>query len=556
MEAIEYIGIERVWRIKKNTGHTLTQLLLQSREILQDNNNLNDLMEKSMTIYGMKQALDITIEAIKNNKKIGIIGDYDVDGSSSISIMIIFFRLLKKEIVFRIPNRFTDGYGPSKFLINEMSKNEVNLLFIADCGSTSKSEIKYAREKGIDVIVIDHHFLKEDDMPMANAIINPQVNQHEMTYLCSAGLTFVFLCHLKKKINSILLDKDKWNEMCEIAALGTVCDMVPLIGLNRYIVKKGIVVSNKPNSLMRNYLPKDNKYYDEVSEGYMGFYIGPKINSAGRFGYTELAVYSFIYDNPAEYVQKMDILNNARKKIEKIVLNKSLHAIKQNSNNVLQNDSLIIITEDAENGFFSPVLGIVAGKLKDREKKSVFLISWIGNTGKGSARSFDQLNIGNAMALAKQKNIILEGGGHKNAGGFTISKEKLTEFFEHLNKCTEKYLVSNQETIDSVLSLNALNKNIIKILKAIGPFGQRNHSPIFLFPQVKIKRYYLSDSGVIICTINDYSGKKTISAICMANENFLLFLEHNRDKYINIIANIQESGKDISLRILDFLKKT
>jgi single-stranded-DNA-specific exonuclease len=554
-----FVGAEKKkWILYKSTGDDLIKSLKQQRNIIEETSTFDEAVKESMTIFGMEKAIRLTVDSIKNNLKIGLIGDYDVDGTTSVAIFTLFFKSIGIETFFIIPNRFSDGYGPSREIFTGMKKNNIDIVFIMDCGSTSIKEIAFANEIGIKTIVIDHHFVEEKDLPLVSAIINPQVNKHPFSILCSAGLSFIFLWNLRihlVKEGIINLNKREMIKYIDLVSLGTVCDVVPLVGINRLIVKIGLTVANMEGSILRrfaDYLHKDGKI--KIEEGFYGFQMGPRINSLGRFGCGEIAVYSMI--NPEISLQcicYMDLLNLKRRSIEASIT-KLVETNILSQKNLYETNDFIVTWGDSNDFFFSPVLGIIAGKIKSAKSKSVFIISWMGDKGKGSARSVNSLHIGNAMRDAKNQKIVIDGGGHLNAGGFTLKKDQLERFCKVLEENVSHNIICEKDVIDGILSLSCVNKELVDSLKNIGPFGQHNPLPVFLFTNIRIIRYSITDGGIYFCTMaNLVDNRVCVKGQCMISIKNIIFTEGILNRSVNIVANVVEYNKIVRCNILDIV---
>ena len=252
---------------------------------------IKNILPNPLTLKGMNDAVDRTIKAIKENKKIGIFGDYDVDGATSTAVLGNYFKELNQKIDIYIPDRKSEGYGPSKIGFEKLISNGVNLIFTVDCGTLSFETIEFSQNQNIDVLVLDHH-QSELKLPKAYSIVNPNRydDKSNLNYLCAAGVCFMFLIALNKKLREIewfqinKLKEPNLLEYLDLVCLGTVCDLVPLVGLNRAIVKQGLQVMNKKNNLGLKMLKNICGIEAHITTYDLGYKLGPRINAGGRVG--------------------------------------------------------------------------------------------------------------------------------------------------------------------------------------------------------------------------------------------------------------------------------
>ena len=407
----------------------------------------------------MSKAVSRISDAILNNEKIGIFGDYDVDGASATALIGNYLKKLGKVFEIYIPDRTSEGYGPSIKSFKKLIDKNVKLILTVDCGTMSFEAINYANKKKIDVIVLDHH-QSEIDLPNAHSIINPNQlgDSSSLNYLCAAGVCFMTLVSLNSSLR-----KSKWfiqNEINEpnlldsldVVSLGTICDVVPLIGLNRAIVKQGLIILNQKKNLGLKTLIDICKIEKKASTYHLGYVLGPRINAGGRVGKCSHGANLLLNKDPKEsfkIASELDSFNNERKKIERELLNKVLNTVGKN----LSDPILILSGKNWHEG----IIGIIASRLKDKFNKPTIIISLNDKVGKASARSISGFDIGSSILAAVQNNILLKGGGHKMAGGFSIEETKINIFKEFIFKRFEKQInkLSNENNIylDAIISL-------------------------------------------------------------------------------------------------------
>ena len=527
----------------------LTSRLLANRNINQKNveNFLNpkikNFLPNPYNFKDMGKGLETISRHIKNKNKICIFGDYDVDGATSSGIMSKYLEQLNIDHFVFIPDRQKDGYGPSvKTFTNIINKN-VNLIIALDCGTTSFEAIEYARSKNIDVVVIDHH-KSQETFPAANAIINP--NRIDETgdyyYLCAAGVLFIFLVGLNKILredyyfNKAKVQEPNLLDLLDLVMMGTVCDVVPLMDLNRAFVYQGLKVASKRHNLGLKTLVDYSKIKKKLSTYEVGYVLGPKINAGGRIGRAELG-YNLLTTNNAETAylisSELESLNLKRKDIEKKIVEEAISISEKN------NDEPIVFL--SKNDWHEGLIGIVASRLKDHFNKPSFIISQKGEDCKGSARSIFGFDVGMAITKCKQLNIITKGGGHPMAGGFSLKSDKLGIFKTELIKMFLK-LKKNKDNniieIDSYLESSAINDELIEKLNHLEPYGSGNREPIFGFEKFKVSKVIETNNNHVKVVLN--KGNFYIDAISFNSKNkdlgnYLM----NFKKEFNLVAKVK-----------------
>ena len=527
----------------------LTSRLLANRNIHQKNieNFLNpkikNFLPNPYNFKDMGKGLETISRHIKNKNKICIFGDYDVDGATSSGIMSKYLEQLNIDHFVFIPDRQKDGYGPSvKTFTNIINKN-VNLIIALDCGTTSFEAIEYARSKNIDVVVIDHH-KSQETFPAANAIINP--NRIDETgdyyYLCAAGVLFVFLVGLNKILrenyyfNKAKVQEPNLLDLLDLVMMGTVCDVVPLMDLNRAFVYQGLKVASKRHNLGLKTLVDYSKIKKKLSTYEVGYVLGPKINAGGRIGKSELG-YNLLTTNNAETAylisSELESLNLKRKDIEKKIVEEAISITEKN------NDEPIVFL--SKNDWHEGLIGIVASRLKDHFNKPSFIISQKGEDCKGSARSIFGFDVGMAITKCKQLDIITKGGGHPMAGGFSLKSDKLEIFKNELIKLFLK-LKQNRDNniieIDSYLESSAINDALIEKLNHLEPYGSGNREPMFGFEKFKVSKVIETNNNHVKVVLN--KGNFYIDAISFNSKNkdlgnYLM----NFKKEFNLVAKVK-----------------
>ena len=442
----------------------------------------NDLVLNNVFVNNddFKQSIDLVINSINNKENICILGDYDVDGSAATSLFIRYLKGINHPFFFYIPDREKDGYGASKKLFKKLLIKKPNLIIMVDCGSTSNEAIDFLNENKIKSLIIDHHEINKP-YPRASAIINPKKNNGylEYDYLCATALTYFFLDLLSKKIKSKVLIRD----YLIYVLLATVCDVMPLRKLNRLISIVALKEFKINENCAFNELFNLNNKKNKLNINDLGYLIGPILNAGGRLGKSIFAT-ELLSTNDLNIVNERSVelikLNNKRKDIENSILNDvDFDKIKKEENNII-----IYYDPNINEG----LIGIIAARLKDYFNKPSIVITASGNILKGSARSVYNYNIGRAIKNSLDENIILGGGGHNMAAGFTLKKENLKIFKDFISMNYLKMNISTDQifTYDSEISSIAFNKSFFDDIKKIEPFGTDNPAPTFLFKDLKI----------------------------------------------------------------------
>ncbi|MGL5712450.1 MAG: single-stranded-DNA-specific exonuclease RecJ, partial [Paraclostridium sp.] len=433
----------------------------------------------------MDKAVKRIKEAISNNEKIWIYGDYDVDGVSSTSILCIYFNSINCPVNYYIPNRLEEGYGINEDAIKLINEQGCNLIISVDCGITSVKEVALANSLGIDVIVTDHHEC-QDEIPRAYAVINPK--QEDCNYpfdmLCGCGVAFKIIQALTPEEEF----KYSMNKYLEIVTLATICDIVPLVDENRIIVKNGLRLMKEGYNIgLRELTKVCGIETEKIGSSHIGFSIGPRINAAGRLGYSYLGVELFTTNSKEEAIEIANLLeekNNERQMIESKMYQEAEAII--NSNERYNNDKVLII---ANEGWQHGVIGIVASKLTEKYYKPTILLTIEDGEATGSARSIKGFSIFDA--LMKCSDILGRFGGHDQAAGLSLDSNNIEELRNRVNtfaddNLTEEDLIENV-AVEFELEEDAINFNLIEELHALEPFGMSNPSPRFIIRNLEIK---------------------------------------------------------------------
>ena len=453
---------------------------------------IKNILPNPYILKDMDIAIERTEKAIISKEKIGIFGDYDVDGATSTAVLGKFFELLKIPFEIYIPDRKNEGFGPNKKGFSEFIDKGVKLIFTVDCGTLSYEPMDFAKEKKVDVIILDHH-QSETKLPSAHSIVNPNRfdDKSELNYLCAAGVCFMFLIALNKRLRDqcwFLTSSIKEPELMNIldlVSLGTVCDVVPLIGLNRAIVSQGLKIIKRKNNLGLKTLIEVCNIENNITAHDLGYVLGPRINAGGRVGKSTHGANLLLNQNSKKTFQlavDLNTYNKERQILESELLNKILNTEYKNSS-----DPVIIL--HGEN-WHEGIIGIIAARVKEKFNKPTIVISVDGEIGKGSGRSIHGFDLGSTIIGAVQDGLLKKGGGHKMAAGFTIRMEKLAEFKEFVFKKFSSINVNLEEKnnyyFDSEIAPSAVNIEFFEKINLLSPFGSGNPEPRFVIKDVKL----------------------------------------------------------------------
>ena len=508
----------------------------------------NYFINKRDFISGSK----IIENSIKNNEKICIFGDYDVDGSCATTLLIKFLKSINHPYFYYIPDREKDGYGPSPKVLSKLIDNKLKLVIMVDCGSNSKESIDYLNSKKIKTLIIDHHQIFKP-FPLAHEIINPNKNieYNNFNYLCATTLTYFLIDTIlqRKKISA----KFNLKSYLILVLLATVCDVMPLRGLNRIIainVLNNISIYQYSNfKYFINNLIKNKK----INIDDLGFLIGPILNSGGRLGYSDYATRLLSSDTEREVLKisnKLVSLNEKRKEIEMKILNKINFKEIQNK----FNEVVFVYNPTFKDG----LIGIIASRLKENFNRPSFVMTSSNSLIKGSVRSILNFDVGKVLRKALDQNLIINGGGHQMAGGFKINKNKLNDFKSFLDsEFIKKRKNKNLFIFESKLSISAVNNSLISDINNLEPFGTDNPDPIFLFENLKIKNIRVIKNKHVFNLFISRTGKSVpaISFNSLHNDigNCLL----NYKKEVNVVGylkyNFWNNKKILQLVVLDLI---
>ena len=516
------------------------------------NPSLKNALPDPAHLKDMDKAVQRLKEAILKQEKTAVFGDYDVDGATSSALLKRYFQALGIDITIYIPDRMTEGYGPNIKALEHLQKQGNTLVITVDCGTTSFEPVAKAKERGLDVIVIDHH-IGEPSLPEAIAIVNPnRLDQQESPCKdCAAvGVVFMTLIALQKSLREegYFNYKKEPNLLgfLDLVATGTVCDVVALKGVNRAFVKQGLkVFANRQNTGLRALA--DASGIDTYPSSYhLGFLIGPRINAGGRVGSSALGAELLSIDDPyrcQEIATQLSTYNEERKAIEANVLEEAKKHV-ESLENLKDLPALIIAGRHWHPG----VIGIVAGRLKDHYSKPTFVISLDEKgIGKGSARSISGLDIGSLIQAAKQDGILEAGGGHAMAGGLTISENQLKHFETFCKTRIQRSIekegldLTPSLKIDVRLAPGGATIDLLEQFEKLSPYGQGNPNPRFLFEELSVVKADIVGENHVRCIFTDFSKSGQLSGISFRSVGTPLgdLLLNARGKWLSAVGTLK-----------------
>ncbi len=529
--------------------------------------SIRHLMPDPFTLTGLEKGAERLARAIRGRERIAIFGDYDVDGAASCALMVRFLRHFGLDPVIYIPDRIFEGYGPNPAAIDQLITNGAQLIVTVDCGSTSHESLDVARARNIDVVVIDHHQVNSD-LPVCYALINPN-REDDLSgqgHLCAAGVVYLVLVGILRLLRA---DGDArvasldLLSLLDLVALATVCDVVPLKGLNRAYVVKGLIAARHMGNVGLAALFRKAGLSGPVSPYHFGFLIGPRINAGGRIGDAALGARLLTLEDGAQadrIAGELDDLNKARQAIEMAMLAEAeAEALAEFGDG--QGVSVILTAKEQ---WHPGIVGLLASRLKDRFRRPAFAIAFDGNgKGSGSGRSIAGFDLGKMVRAAVDAGILVKGGGHAMAAGLTVERAnlgRLRSFFEEQAGKTVPDLVSGEVLkIDGAVSAPGVTLDLIDQLESAGPYGTGHPQPIFAVPSHRIRDSRQIGTNHVKVTLESMDGKRLEAIAFRALETPLgdLLLQ-NRGQQVHVAGTLGadhwQGTRRIQMRIMDAAK--
>ena len=455
---------------------------------------LRDLLPDPSRFKDMDAAAERVANAVQRDEKIAIFGDYDVDGATSAALLSRFVRAVGAPPVrLYVPDRGAEGYGPNAPALLRLKAEGAGLVITVDCGVTAFAPLQAARAAGLDVVVVDHH-VAEPHLPEATAIINPNRLDESAGHgqMAAIGVAFLLAVAVNRKLR-----QDGWYsaarpepdllQWLDLVALGTVCDVVPLTGVNRALVAQGLKVLAQRRNLGIRALADSAGINERAGAYHCGFLLGPRINAGGRVGRSDLGARLLSTEDAAEAMQlarELEALNAERREIEARVLDE---ACRQADQQATHRPHLIFVVGE---GWHPGVIGIVAGRLKERYERPVCVVALDSGIGKGSGRSISGFHLGNAVIAARESGIVAKGGGHAMAAGFEVAAARIDELRAFINARIDHHFDGMPPRavldLDGALQPRGAAPDFAAMLERLAPFGSGNAEPRFAFSNVRI----------------------------------------------------------------------
>ncbi|MBI1211234.1 MAG: single-stranded-DNA-specific exonuclease RecJ [Alphaproteobacteria bacterium] len=476
-----------------------------------------DLPDPSLFL-DMDRAAERLADAVARAEKIAVFGDYDVDGATSSALLIRYFRALGLDVRLYIPDRLSEGYGPSVAAMRLLADEGAKIVVTVDCGTQANAALEAARDAGLDVIVADHH-LPGDALPPAFAIVNP--NRHDdrsgCGQLAAVGVAFM----LAVAINRTLRARGWFAGRAEpdlrtwlgIVALGTVADVVPLTGVNRLLVWRGIEAMDANRVPGIDALKQVANLNGKIEPYHLGFVLGPRVNAGGRVGQCDLGARLLSTDDPAEaraIAAELDALNKQRQEIEKATCAEAIAVVEGDAR--LREAPVLVLARD---GWHPGVIGIVASRLKDRYHRPTIVIAIQDGVGKGSGRSVAGVELGSIVVDAREAGLLVNGGGHAMAAGLTIAPDKIEAFATFMIERVGAAGLNSPEgrvlSVEGALRIEGATPDLCALVAKVGPFGAGNREPVFAFAAVRMVHAAVVGEDHVRCVFSD--GKSRLNGI-------------------------------------------
>lgn len=526
--------------------------------------SLKSLMPDPSKLVDLDAAVERVADAVTSGKKIAIFGDYDVDGATSSAVFAKYLQWLGLEPVIHIPDRIIEGYGPNGPAIESLHADGAELLVTLDCGSTSFEAFETAEGLDLDVVVIDHHQVGET-LPTVSALVNPnrQDDLSNQGHLSAVGVTFLFLVGLNRELRQrgVFQGRKEPDLMAllDLVALGTVCDVVPLVGLNRAYVTRGLAVMHQRRNYGLTALSDTARVSGKPAPYHLGFLIGPRINAGGRIGDAALGARLLTTEDPMEaraIAERLDQLNTERQAMEAAMLEQA------GAEAVLaleERDPAVLLTgsEDWHPG----IVGLIASRLKESHRRPAFAVAY-DETGKGtgSGRSIPGVDLGKTVRKAVEDGLLEKGGGHAMAAGLTVRREKAAEleafFNTELKSDVEAATAHRSLKVDAALTATGATLDLLELLERAGPYGAGHSEPVFVFPAHRISFADVVGNGHVRATLASGDGT-ALKAICFKADDkpHGRMLLENRGRNLHVAGSLSidtwQGTPKVQLRILD-----
>lgn len=524
---------------------------------------IRDLLPDPASLTDMETAADRIARAILRREKVAIFGDYDVDGAASSALLKRYLAHYGVSADIYIPDRIFEGYGPNPDAMRELVARGASLIVTVDCGTNSAASIEAAKEAGADVVVLDHHQVG-GPLPAATAVVNPNRDDDlsGQGYLCAAGVTFLALVQTAKALRAHNTGVAAPNllSMLDLVALATVCDVVPLVGVNRAFVVKGLIAIRQQNNPGLAALARVSRIGEPINAFHLAFLIGPRINAGGRIGDAALGSRLLATDDQAEadaIAETLSRLNQERQAMEQEMLAEA----RAEADAELLGGAGPGVLVTASDKWHPGIVGLLASRLKDHARRPSFAIAFNANgVGTGSGRSVSGFDLGRLVREAAAEGLIVKGGGHAMAAGITVERSKLgalRAFFE-ARAASEVMRLRNEESlkIDAALSADGATQDLLDALERAGPYGAGHPAPVLVLPRHRLADARLIGTNHIRADLKSESGGR-IQAIAFRADGTDLgqFLIKHRGAAVHVAGalsgNYWNGARSVQFRIMD-----
>lgn len=473
---------------------------------------LRRFLPDPLHLKDMDVAIARLVRAVQGGERIVVFGDYDVDGATSSALLLRFFRSIGGNIGVYIPDRRKEGYGPNAPALVKLKADGAAVVVTVDCGVTAFEPLAEARRVGLDTIVIDHH-MAEITLPDAIAVVDPNRIDDTSPHKQMAAVGVAFL--LAVGVNRALREANWYGasrpepdlrQWLDLVALGTVCDVVPLTGVNRALVRQGLKVMAERRNVGLAALADVARLKEVPGAYHLGFLLGPRVNAGGRVGQADLGARLLSSDDPHEVgalALRLDEFNAERRAIERDVLDQAISRVEGLYGPDRKGLPAALVIES--DGWHVGVIGIVASRLVERYGRPAFVIGLDGDLGKGSGRSVRGVDLGAAVIAARQAGLLVNGGGHAMAAGLTVTREALPGLARFLDERIAPQLGAappvRELGIDAALSPAAATQELVEMIERVGPFGAGNALPRFVLKSVRVSYAQTVGEGHVRCTL-------------------------------------------------------
>lgn len=491
------------------------------------NPTLKNNFPDPFSLKGMGDAAEDLAVAIEEGKSFAIFGDFDVDGATSSAVLYRFLAGVGINASIYIPDRLSEGYGPNIDALRQLKEQGADVLMMLDCGTTAFDVVKAGTDLGLKIVILDHHE-SEDHLPECWHVINPKRKDDSsgLHMLAAVGVTFMTCVAINNRLRDRGFYKDgqfsepNLKSFIDIVALGTVCDMVPLLGVNRLLVRAGFAIPYQNMNLGIRNLMQVAGISAPLSTYDCGFVLGPRINAGSRVHQSDLGAKLLSSDDPEEcknIAWTLNDCNDKRKAIQELMEQQAIDMVESNG---MQDDPMILV---AHEDWHPGLSGLVAGRLKEKYNKPSCLVTFAHDLsgrkeGRGSGRSIPGIHIAQSFIDARNEGLLEKGGGHAMAGGFTVDPDKIDDLHaflkDHIAKQMENTDTNVETVVDGILTSGGVTVDLVELLQSqVGPFGQEQPEPVFMLKNVRINRADILGSSHIKVMISDWEGGSWVKAM-------------------------------------------